>query len=146
MRELKLDPTSADQELKDALSAALLPTDDIDDPGRSYFRLRNAENKVIGYSGTEMWPNNAVLLRSMVILPAFRSRGYGRRLTEMTIARTPPASDIYLVTTTAASFFQSMGFTEVSRDQVPHAILSSRQMSGLCPVSATIMKRNRPAT
>ncbi|MDO3432109.1 GNAT family N-acetyltransferase [Rhizobium sp. CBN3] len=146
MRELKLDPIDVCDELKAALAGAALPTDDIDEPGRSYFRLADLEGRVIGYSGIETASDDAVLLRSMVILPSFRSEGHGRRLAEMTLERTPRAAEVYLATTNAAPFFEHLGFVAVGRDQVPRAILSTRQLSGLCPASATIMRLTRPPT
>jgi len=147
VRELKLDPISVSDELTTGLAAAGLPIDDIGEPGRSFFRLADTENQIIGYSGIEAASHDAVLLRSMVILPAFRSQGYGRRLAAMTITRTPNGSAVYLATTNAARFFEHLGFTAIGRDQVPQAILSTRQLSGLCPASATIMKlTRRPAT
>jgi len=147
VRELKLDPISVSDELTTGLAAAGLPIDDIGEPGRSFFRLADTENQIIGYSGIEAASHDAVLLRSMVIVPAFRSQGYGRHLTDMTLARIPLASEVYLATTSAASFFERVGFQVVERDHVPQTILSTRQLSGLCPASATIMKlTRRPAT
>lgn len=146
MRELTLAPISANKELKTALAAAGLPTDDVDDPDRTYFRLVDNENRVVGYSGIEVASDDAVLLRSMVIVPAFRSQGYGRRLAEMTLARIPTVSGVYLATTSVSTFFERIGFQTVERNQVPQAILSTRQLSELCPASATIMKLTRPPT
>ncbi|MCS3743891.1 MULTISPECIES: arsenic resistance N-acetyltransferase ArsN2 [unclassified Rhizobium] len=147
MYELTLAPIWAAEQLKTALAAAGLPIDDVDGPDRAYFRLVDDENQVLGYAGIEAASDEAVLLRSVVIVPEFRSRGYGRHLTEMTLARIPMASEVYLVTTSAASFFERVGFQVVARDQVPQTILSTRQLSGICPASATIMKlTRRPAT
>lgn len=146
MCELTLAPISAAEELKTALAAAGLPIDDLDEPDRTYFRLVDDENRVVGYSGIEAASDDAVLLRSMVIVPAFRSQGYGRHLTEMTLARIPVASEVYLATTSASSFFESVGFQVIQRNHVPQTILSTRQLSGICPASATIMKLNRPPT
>ncbi|MGO4441390.1 GNAT family N-acetyltransferase [Rhizobium sp. RAF56] len=143
MYQLELRPTSAGGGIRAALSASGLPVDDLDEPGRSYFQLVDSEDGLVGYSGLEAAAGD-FLLRSMVILPSFRSKGYGRRLTQMTITRTPSASEVYLATTNAAPFFESVGFRAVERDQVPQAILSTRQLSGLRPVSATIMKLSRP--
>lgn len=144
MCKLTLASIAAEEEFKAALAAAGLPTDDVDEPDRTYFRLVDDENQVIGYSGIEVASDDAVLLRSMVIVPAFRLQGYGRHLTEMTLARIPASSDVYLATTSAASFFERVGFRVVDRDQVPQTILSTRQLSGICPASATIMKLTRP--
>ncbi|QFY61509.1 GNAT family N-acetyltransferase [Rhizobium grahamii] len=146
MRELTLASISPDEELKAALASAGLPIDDVDDPGRSYFRLVDDQSQLLGYSGIEEASDGAALLRSIVIVPAFRSHGYGRHLTEMTLDRIPAASEVYLATTSASLFFERIGFQVVERNHVPQAILSTRQLSGICPASATIMKLNRPPT
>jgi arsenate reductase/amino-acid N-acetyltransferase len=146
MRELSLRPVPVSDALKAALTSAGLPVDDLDEQDRSYFALVDADGGLVGYSGIERCGGDAVLLRSIVVAPEFRSHGFGRRLVELTIAGTPIDTDIYLATTSAASFFESFGFVVVRRDQAPKAILSTRQLSGLCPASATIMRLNRPPT
>ena len=145
MRELTLRQIPPDSDLRTALVAAGLPVDDLDDPGRQYFECRDPDGVLIDYSGLEDCGPD-FLLRSMVILPRFRSRGYGRELVLATIARTSSSAGIYLATTTAAGFFEALGFETVTRDSVPEPILSTRQLSGICPSSATIMKLNRPPT
>ncbi|MBX5132656.1 GNAT family N-acetyltransferase [Rhizobium lentis] len=146
MRELKLEPIPVSDALRAALTSAGLLVDDLDGSDRRYFAFVAADRRVVGYSGIETCDNDAVLLRSVVVLPEYRSQGYGRHLVEATLARTSPSGEVYLATTSAASFFESIGFTSVQRDQVPPAILSTRQLSGLCPASATIMRLNRPPT
>ncbi len=145
MRELTLRPIPAEIDLRMALVAAGLPVDDLADPGRQYFECRDRDGVLIGYSGLEECGPD-FLLRSMVILPEFRSRGYGRELAMATIARTPSAAEIYLATTTASAFFAALGFEAVTPGSVPEPILSTRQLSGICPASATIMRLNRPPT
>ncbi|MCA1868232.1 GNAT family N-acetyltransferase [Agrobacterium genomosp. 3] len=146
MRELKLESVPVSDELRAALTSAGLLVDDLDDSGRSFFTFVAADRRVVGYSGIETCSDDAVVLRSVVVLPQYRSQGYGRHLVELTLARTSPPAATYLATTGAASFFELIGFTSVERDQVPPAILSTRQLSGLCPASATIMRLNRPPT
>ncbi|MBX4949634.1 GNAT family N-acetyltransferase [Rhizobium binae] len=145
MRELTLEQVPSGNDLRTALMAAGLPVDDLDDAGRLYFECRDADGVLIGFSGLEKCGPD-FLLRSMVILPEFRSRGYGRDLALATVAQAPLSADIYLATTTAAAFFELLGFAGVTRDHVPGPILSTRQLSGICPASATIMKLNRPPT
>jgi len=145
MLELKLRQIMPSNGLRAALLSAGLPVDDLDDAGRIYFEGRDPDGILVGFSGLEECGAD-LLLRSMVILPEFRSRGYGRDLALATIARTPPSADIYLATTTAAAFFEQLGFEGVTRDRVPECILSTRQLSDICPASATIMKLNRPPT
>lgn len=142
MHELTLRQIPSGNDLKVALAAAGLPIDDLDDPGRIYFECLDQEGVLIGFSGLEECGQD-FLLRSMVILPEFRSQGFGRELILATIARTPPSAGIYLVTTTAATFFELLGFDTLKRDFVPERILSTRQLSALCPASVTTMKLNR---
>ncbi|NTH24969.1 GNAT family N-acetyltransferase [Agrobacterium rhizogenes] len=146
MRELTLEPISVSQALRVALSSAGLLIDDLEGSDRSYFALVDADRRIVGYSGVETCDDASVLLRSVVVVPEFRSQGYGHGLVELTLAKLPIAADVYLATTSAAPFFESFGFTSVHRDQTPKAILSTRQLSGLCPESATIMRLNRPPT
>lgn len=146
MRELSFRPVPVSHALKAVLTSAGLPVDDLDEPHRSYFALVDADRGVVGYSGVENCGAGAVLLRSVVVAPEFRSHGFGRRLVELTLAGTPVGADVYLATTSAADFFESFGFARIERAAAPTAILSTRQLSGLCPASATIMKLNRPPT
>lgn len=146
MRELKLEPVPVSDDLRAALTTAGLMVDDLEGFDRSYFACVDENGGVIGYSGIETCDDDAVLLRSIVVLPAYRSQGYGRQLVELTVAKTSPSADIYLATTDAAPFFNPIGFVSVQRDEVPSPILSTRQLSGLCPASATIMRLNRPPT
>jgi len=132
--------------LKTALTSAGLPVDDLDEPGRSYFALFDGGRRILGYSGIECCAAAAVLLRSVAVVPEFRGRGFGRSIVELTIAKASSSMGVYLATTDAAPFFESIGFVRIERGSAPLAILSTRQLSGLCPASATIMKLNRPPT
>ncbi|MBB4190032.1 N-acetylglutamate synthase-like GNAT family acetyltransferase [Rhizobium aethiopicum] len=146
MRELNLEPVPVSDALKAALTSAGLLTDDLEGADRAYFALVDSDGGIVGYSGFETCDEASVLLRSVVVVPEFRSNGLGRRLVELTLAKLPIAAEVYLATTSAAPFFESFGFTPIQRDQAPNAILSTRQLSGLCPASATIMRLNRPPT
>ncbi|MBY5903860.1 GNAT family N-acetyltransferase [Rhizobium leguminosarum] len=146
MRELTIEPVPVSDALKAALTSAGLLTDDLEGADRAYFALVDSDGGIVGYSGVETCDDACVLLRSVVILPEFQSRGIGRRLVELTLSSLPIDAEVYLATTSAAPFFESFGFTPVARDQAPKAILLTRQLSGLCPASATIMKLNRPPT
>ncbi|NEJ90041.1 GNAT family N-acetyltransferase [Rhizobium leguminosarum] len=145
MRELTLEPISVSEALRAALTSAGLLIDDLEGADRAYFALVDADRRIVGYSGVETC-DDSVLLRSVAIVPELRSRGFGRSLVELTIAQVPLSAEVYLATTSAAPFFESFGFTPIQRDQAPKAILSTRQLSGLCPASATIMRLNRPPT
>ncbi|NTF07988.1 GNAT family N-acetyltransferase [Agrobacterium rubi] len=146
MTAIRLEPVGGDDpELEATLIEAHLPTDDIRDDGRSFFRAVAEYGATVGYSGIEAC-GDAGLLRSLVVLPDHRGKGFGRILTRLTLDRAEGAVDIYLATTTASEFFKDLGFAVVDRSAVPGAVLSTRQLSGICPASATVMKLIRPAT
>jgi N-acetylglutamate synthase-like GNAT family acetyltransferase len=146
MSEITLEPIpGADAGLKQALSDSNLPTDDVEEPGRVFFRAVGADGDTVGYSGIEQCGED-VLLRSLVVLPEHRGRTFGGLLTEETLSAAGYYSSAFLATTTAAAFFEQLGFKAVDRTDVPTAVLSTRQLSGICPASATIMKLTRPPT
>lgn len=70
----------ADDILRLALGAAQLPTDDLGGPDQMFFSLSDDEG-LIGFIGLEgNGPDR--LLRSLVVLPTRRGKGYGRMLVE----------------------------------------------------------------
>ncbi|MGV2068152.1 arsenic resistance N-acetyltransferase ArsN2 [Agrobacterium sp. 22-226-1] len=129
--------------LREALRAADLPTDDIEDGDRAFFEAVAGGDGIVGYAGLERCSGD-YLLRSVVVLPAYRGHGLGRAIVEETLQGV--RGNVFLATTSAAPFFSTIGFFEVQRAEVPAAVLATRQLSSLCPSSATIMKLKRPPT
>ena len=132
-----------DARLCEALRAADLPTDDIEDDDRAFFEVVSGDGQTIGYAGLERCAGD-YLLRSVVVLPEHRGHGFGRAIVEAALRGV--RGDIFLATTSAAPFFSTMGFSEVPRTEVPAPVLATRQLSFICPSSATIMKLIRPPT
>ncbi len=133
----------SDGGLCNALLAANLPTDDIQEEGRAFFKAVSRKGQPIGYAGLERCAGDS-LLRSVVVLSELRGHGFGRAIVEATLQAV--VGDVFLATTSAAPFFSSIGFSEVRRTEVPAAVLATRQLTSICPSSATIMKLNRPPT
>jgi arsenate reductase len=98
---------------------------------------------VVGYGGFEIY-GAEVLLRSIVILPQFRGSGRGRRAvhTLIEIAHEHGAKRAYLLTTSAVSFFESLGFNRIERNDAPASILNSEQTKRVCPGSAVLLMRD----
>lgn len=142
MRKLILQQIAASEAQREALEAEGLLVEDLEGPDRRYFSAVDEKGRPVGYSGLEHCGETNLLLRSVVVLPSFRSQGLGRKLVELTLAEVHPSA-VYLVTTSAADFFESIGFARISRDATPQAILSTRQLCGLCPASATVMKLSK---
>lgn len=122
-----------------ALEAAGLPADDLHEPGRRFFRFED-DAGLIGYGGLEQIGPD-VLIRSMVVVDDRRGTGLGAALLSWleTEAADRKASALYLLTTSAADFFQRYGYAVLPRSTAPTAIAASHQFSILCPDSAAFM-------
>lgn len=146
LNSIKLEQVSNDDtDLYDALVAAHLPIDDIGEEGRTFYRAVSGSAEVLGFAGIEACETD-FLLRSIVVLPSHRGQGLGHAIVEKTLRGLNGNGDVYLATTTAAPFFSELGFVRTLRESVPPAVLATRQLSSICPSSATIMKLNRPPT
>lgn len=134
-----LEPTA---DLIAALEAAGLPTDDLHESGRCFFRFENGEG-LVGYGGLEQIGPD-VLIRSIVVPDGRRGGGHGGAILSWleTEATHQGAAGLYLLTTSAAAFFQRRGYSVALRLAAPPAIAASRQFSRLCPASAAFMFKN----
>lgn len=84
-----------------------------------------------------------VLLRSLAVGPEQRGQGLGRALVQRVTrrARTLGARHLWLLTTTAADYFASLGYARVERASAPARLQASGQFAGVCPSTATCMVR-----
>ena len=138
MTLLRIERGAAEWEALTAeLSAARLPTNDLSEPNQLFFA--NSEG---GYGGLYIVGANA-LIRSVVVRENARRGGHGRRVGEEMVAEAKGAgvSNLWLLTTDQAEFFKSCGFDVADRTMAPEAIRETRQFAGLCPASATFMRR-----
>ncbi len=141
MQLVALRPGRLD-ELVAALRDAALPYEDVGDCGGRFYRL-DGPNGLVGWGGLERYGSHA-LLRSVVIPPARRGTGGGRTLVTRLCdeAARLGVMRLWLLTTTAAGFFATLGFREVERGEAPAAIRSTREFRDICPASATCMARD----
>jgi amino-acid N-acetyltransferase len=123
------------------LIANNLPTDGVRDALRG-FLVAVAEREIVGVVGLEYCGSYA-LLRSTAVAEEWRSRGVGRQLVERMIgeAESRGLNALYLLTTTAESYFPSFGFHNVTRDSVPDPIRTTGEFQHACPASAVVMCR-----
>ena len=121
------------------LEAAGLPTDDLHEAGRRFYRFED-EAGLIGYGALEQLSPDA-LIRSIVVIDSRRGGGHGSAILSWleTEAAGRKAAGLYLLTTSATAFFQRHGYTALPRSAAPPAIAASRQFSTLCPASAAFM-------
>ncbi|KQS90526.1 MULTISPECIES: arsenic resistance N-acetyltransferase ArsN2 [unclassified Rhizobium] len=138
---IEIKPVSgSDPALKAMLEAVGLPVDDLEEAGRLFFAATE-NGSLYGVGGLETADRN-ILLRSIAVASDHRHKGIGRAITEnlLDIARKRDVDSVYLLTTTAAAFFENLGFRQVERATASKDILKTRQASSLCPSSAILMK------
>jgi amino-acid N-acetyltransferase len=130
------------------LRASSLPTIGIA-PVIEDFLVAESGTDVVGVVGMEYCCSYG-LLRSTAVSPDYRGKGVARQLVEQVIARAESRgiNALYLLTTTAETYFPSFGFVKTTRDAVPGEIQSTDEFRGACPASATVMSldlsRRRP--
>jgi N-acetylglutamate synthase-like GNAT family acetyltransferase len=137
--------TASDAPAVEALLAAShLPLDGVRE-ALGCFVVAHDEGRLVGVAGIEDCGvrGEHALLRSVAVDPAWRSRGLGRSLVSRAIAlaESRGAKALYLLTTTAESYFPSFGFARTSRDAVPDDVRATAEFQGACPASATVMVR-----
>jgi amino-acid N-acetyltransferase len=124
------------------LQNADLPTSDLTDDHMKDFFYVGPLTAPIGIVGIQFYGADA-LLRSLVVTSAHRTQGLGKRLVECAEhhARDHGAATVYLLTTTAESFFRLRGYVVTPRERAPAAIRSTPEFAGLCPASSAFLSK-----
>jgi len=124
------------------LQSAALPTSDLTDEHMTDFFYVGPATAPIGIVGVQFYGADA-LLRSLLVTSAHRTQGLGQRLVEHAEqhARERGAGTVYLLTTTAESFFRSLGYAVTARDSAPPTIRSAPEFAGLCPASSAFLSK-----
>ena len=140
---VQIDRASAADEasILQLLLDAGLPIDGLVEHLSAAFVARDGA-AIVGCSAVELYADGA-LLRSVAVAPAARGRGVGQRLTEaaVTLAQSAGVAAVYLLTTSAESYFPKFGFVPVTRDQVPASVQQSVEFRSACPASASVMRK-----
>jgi amino-acid N-acetyltransferase len=104
------------------------------------FLVAVSDGNLVGTVGLEHCGKYG-LLRSTAVAPEWRSRGIARRLVERIVAEAEQRglNALYLLTTTAETYFPSFGFHVTTRATVPDEIRATGEFQGACPASATVM-------
>ena len=106
------------------------------------FLVATEDDKVIGAIGLEQYDNYG-LLRSMVVDKEYRNKNIASQLVQQleNYTATIGITCLYLLTETAAQYFERKGYSKISRDEVPVSLQASSEFSSVCPVSAIVMKK-----
>jgi amino-acid N-acetyltransferase len=137
--------TMADEPRVEALlKAADLPLDGVHE-ALDCFVVAEEGNDLVGVAGIEECGKSGTnaLLRSVAVKDSWRGRGLGRALvtSAIAVAEQRGARALYLLTTTADTYFPSFGFRRTTRDAVPAEVKATKEFTSACPDSATVMVR-----
>ena len=126
--------------IRGLLEIELLPSVDITEETLEHFLVYRDQLGVAGVVGLEKY-GDVALLRSLVVASERMGCGIGKALVTAAeaLAAESQARSIYLLTTTAADFFENRGFRRIGREQAPNEIRSTQEFSSLCPATAVLM-------
>lgn len=122
------------------LEEARLPTRDLTPEMLEHFLVARRGAELVGVIGLEPL-GDVGLLRSAAVAPELRGTGLGGRLTDALerYAREAGVGRLYLLTTTAAAYFDRHGYVRVPRDEAPAAIRDTTEFRELCAATSVCM-------
>jgi amino-acid N-acetyltransferase len=134
--------TSDWQAILALLDRAALPIADLDGSHIAHFLAAHDGEVLAGTVAIEPFGSTG-LLRSLIVDATFRREGLGRTLTQSAEirARELGLTSLFLLTTTAAPFFDRSGYTRIDRSEAPSEVQRSAEFASLCPSSAVCMRK-----
>jgi len=140
---MNIHPRPRALEVMNLLAACSLPNSDISERNLQHFFGCGVESDPGGIVGVELY-GDVALLRSLAVKEDTRGKGCGRRLVRQVeqYAGHNGVKRLYLLTTTAETFFESLGYSKVERDSVPEPIRATTEFSALCSTTAAVMAKD----
>ncbi|MFL5811318.1 MAG: arsenic resistance N-acetyltransferase ArsN2 [Flavisolibacter sp.] len=129
------------QAVVDLLQEENLPVKDLP-VSLQHFLVAKEENKIIGVIGLEIY-GNLGLLRSFAVNKQYRNKRIALQLLKNleNNAAAIGIEAIYLLTETAALYFEKKGYERINREKAPKSIQGSSEFSTVCPASAVVMTK-----
>lgn len=142
MMEIRLAGPEDLGAIKTLLAICLLPTQELRSGSLRFF-VAESERGIIGVAGVDDCGNGIAFLRSVAVMPGYRKQQIGRRLVSRVIvdAEELGIGELYLLTESAADYFQGFGFSGVSRDSAPPELRNAPLYGRLCTGSARLLLR-----
>ena len=127
--------------VREMLEGADLPTEGVEQHLHNVL-VGEVDGVIVAAAGLEV-AGTAGLVRSVVVRSDYRSGGRGGEIVRTLLNRADAQglTDLFLLTTTATTFFSRLGFREVPRESAPLAVQQTQEFSTLCPSSAVCMRR-----
>lgn len=128
--------------VKQLIAENNLPVEDITTEKLKYFLALRKGNQILGVVGLAVANENA-LLRSLVVAKAFRGKGFAQKLLKAVqkFALTIGVHRLYLLTSTAETYFKRHGFEEIDRQAVPSTIQDTQEFLKLCSDEAVCLRK-----
>lgn len=106
------------------------------------FTVAEHLGRIVGCAGLERHSEHG-LLRSLAVSPAVQHLGLGAALVRRAVATSRARGDLdcWLMTATARDWFPRFGFVAEPRGALPRALEGAIDYHGVCPSSATMMRR-----
>jgi amino-acid N-acetyltransferase len=119
-----------------------LPISDVTDEHLEHFFFVGSDGSPAGLVGLELHGTDA-LLRSLAVGESARGNGLGSTLVEHAeqYAAANRVRSIYLLTTTAETFFKRLGYERIDRSKAPPSIKGTHEFASLCPASSAFMMK-----
>jgi amino-acid N-acetyltransferase len=123
------------------LQRASLPLDGVQDFFPAHYTVAEQGQQVVAAIGVETYGKQG-LLRSAVVADELRGSGLGSELARERLqwSKTIGLDAVYLLTTTAAPFFDRLGFARVDRSAVPADLAAAPEFASICPSTAIVMR------
>lgn len=133
--------------VKKLLASAQLPTTDITPERMEHFFGAWEGSDLAGVVGIEPF-GSVALLRSLAVVASKCRSGVGSELLIQVerYATKQGVRSLFLLTTTAETYFEKRGYARISREIAPEAIRNTMEFTNLCPASAALMMKHIPAS
>ncbi|MEO0559733.1 MAG: arsenic resistance N-acetyltransferase ArsN2 [Bacteroidota bacterium] len=116
-----------------------LPISDLVGADPADFRVIEREGTLAGCVAVETHGTHG-LLRSLAVDASARGTGLGQRLVGAAeaLARERELASLVLLTETAETFFERLGYARIDRDTAPSAIQQSSEFSSVCCCTSAV--------
>jgi amino-acid N-acetyltransferase len=129
-------------EIRGLLAVSGLPGEDLTPAHLSAFWIRRDAAGIAGVVGLEPH-GRAALLRSLAVRADARGRGLGTALLAHAESQAGAlgVEALYLLTTTAETFFAAHGYAGMPRENAPPEIQATAEFAALCPSNSVCMTK-----
>ena len=133
-------------DVKKLLASAQLPIVDITPEHMAHFFGAWDGSNLEGVVGVEHL-GSVALLRSLAVVASKRGSGLGSELLSRAeqYATANGVHSMFLLTTTAESYFKKRGYSQFLREAAPEAIRNTTEFTSICPASSVLMVKHMPA-